>query len=139
MLDRIRAWLARQAEELRSLPIVRELWQRIAPQVMAPARRDELLDYFLAGASIARAAAYANPGAHGEIIVIQQRQLENALRAYTLGLERDLLDLKQAAAHAAGGAAVGARQLDQQIAQLQRKNAQQAAYIRELTSGGRLE
>jgi hypothetical protein len=121
-MDRVRSWLDRKAGELRSLPIVRDLWARISPQVTAPGRRDELLDYFLSGHSIARSAAQANPGAHGEIIVIQQRQLENAARNYILQLEADLLDLKQASAQATGHAATRAQRLDQQIAQLEREN-----------------
>lgn len=122
LIERARQWLTRQVEALRSWPIIDELWQRLAPQVMAPARRDELLDYFLSGYSIARSAAYANPGAHGSIIVIQQRQLEERARNYILQLEYDLAELRQAAAQAAGGAAVRARNLDQQIAQLEREN-----------------
>lgn len=111
--------LAEALTPLRSLPIIRELWKRIEPEVTRPARRSEAVDYFLNGSSIAQLAARLHPGAHGPVIVIQQRQIENEIRAYAADLEIRLADLQVAAARATGGAAVRAQKLDRRIADLE--------------------
>lgn len=123
LMDRVRAWLARTAEELRALPIVQELWRRIEGDTTKALARDEALDYFLNGYSVAQAAALLWPGHHGPVIVQEQRQLEGKARSYILQLEADVLALKQSAAQAAGHAAVRAKNLDSRIAALEKENS----------------
>lgn len=123
LLEAVGAWLERHAESLRSLPIIRELWERLEPQATAKPQRPESLDYFLNGHSIARSAALVWPGHHGAIIVAEQRQLEEAARALILDLEERLHAFQQVAAQASGAAAVKAQRLDKDIARLQKENA----------------
>lgn len=124
LLDAARRWIARMGNELRSLPIIRALWDEIAEPVTRPARQNEALDYFLNGDSIARAAARLWPGHNGPMIVIEQRQLENAAREHILYLEERLAQLQQTAAQATGHAAMRAKALDGEIARLQDEKRQ---------------
>jgi predicted ribosome quality control (RQC) complex YloA/Tae2 family protein len=133
LLEAIRNRLEEAGQALRSLPIIKELWEKIRPAVTTPARRSEGLDFVLgSGYSIAQAAALMNPGQHGPVIVTQQRQIEGELRSYTISLEARLLDLQRTAAQAAGAGAVRAVALDQRIEQLEKERDRLQAKVAQL-------
>ena len=131
-MTRVRAWFARTAgQALRSLPIVRDMWAEIEGPIdgASASRRNEVLDYWLRGMSIAQAAAYANPGAHGAIIVVQQRVVEDAARAYILKIEAERDELRELVTTAVQGATNRAHALDVQIVKLQAENERLKAQI----------
>lgn len=132
LLTRVRAWFARTAgQALRSLPIVRDLWAEIEGPIdgASASRRNEVLDLWLGGMSIAQAAAYANPGAHGAVIVVQQRVVEDAARAYILKIEAERDELRESVTSAVQTATNRAHQLDVQIVKLQAENERLKAQI----------
>lgn len=123
LMTRVRAWFARTAgQALRSLPIIRDLWAEIESPIEHASRRNEVLDLWLSGMSIAQAAAYANPGAHGAVIVVQQRVVEDAARAYILKIEGERDELRELVTRAVQNAANRAHELDVQIVKLQAEN-----------------
>ena len=121
LLEAVKSWVARHADTLRSLPIVRDLWRAIEGGIDQRITRDEELDYWLAGHSLAKATALRSPGLHGPAMIHAQRGLEERARAYVLQLEDDLQEFRRQAAAAAQHATGRAEQLDAQIKKLQRE------------------
>lgn len=121
LIEAVKSWAARHADTLRSLPIVRDLWRAVERGIDDRLTRDEELDYWLAGHSLARATALRRPGIHGPEMISAQRNLEERARAYVLQLEDDLHEFRRQAAEAAQHAQGRAEQLDRQIGKLQRE------------------
>lgn len=74
---------------------LRTLWWTIRGQA-SEGRRGEDVDYFLLGYTIPRTSALLNPGLGGPPLLEKQRDIEEAIRRYTLSLEQEIADMLEA-------------------------------------------
>ena len=74
---------------------LRTLWWVIRGQA-SDGRRGEAVDYFLLGYTIPRTSAILHPGLGGPPLLDKQRDIEEAIRQYTLSLEKEIADMIEA-------------------------------------------